>query len=37
MGKNFQDLFDRQKFEQELAEEISKDLKRQKTTPVNNR
>lgn len=41
--KNFQDLFSKEKFQQELAEEISKDLRKNKanspteSAPINNR
>lgn len=31
MPKDFRNLFNRQKFEQELADEIAKDLKKTKT------
>ena len=36
MKTNFKDLFTKERFQQELAEEIGKDLKRRSSTPVNN-
>lgn len=32
--KNFQDIFNKERFQQELAEEISKDLKRNANSPT---